>query len=326
MSVGMRAYVRELATRLPKVAPDLEFALWTRGSNFGWDEQVRLPLTAWRSHAPLVHHMSVYAPLLGMRPSIVTIHDLIHLRYPQYFKSSVAPYYATVVRAVCARAARVITDDPRTVEDLQRFLGVNPTKVRTIPLGVDDVFLRDDPPAEPPPRPYFFYAGNHREHKDLATLAAAWSRLPEALEADLVLTGPDDVPSLSAASRTNGRVRFTGDVGSTRLAQLYRGAAAYVHPALCEGFGLPLLEAAACGTPVIGSRDAIPQVLAAVAQAYPPRDAGALSALLGETLTRPADPAFAATLRSTARAYTWDRCAAATAEVYREVVSERRGR
>lgn len=321
MSVGMIAYANELVGRLPRLAPDLRFETYRRGGNFGWDEQLRLPRHVGRVGARLVHHLSVYAPLATPRPFAITIHDLIHLRYPQYFRRSVGPYYATVVRIVCARASRVFTDDPRTVVDLERFLGVEPRKVRVIPLGVDDVFL-DETAPEPAERPYFLYAGNHRPHKDLPTLVAAWRSLPEDRAVDLVLTGTNDVPEIASARRAAGELRFVGEVPPERLARLYRGALAYVHPALCEGFGLPMLEAAAVGTRVIACEDALPTVLRGVAGVFPPGDARTLSALMLSALEGSWDPSDRERLSAIGRSYTWDRTALATAEVYREMLEE----
>jgi glycosyltransferase involved in cell wall biosynthesis len=321
MSVGMAAYARELAARLPRIAPDLRFDVYRDGSNFGPDEQVMLPLYALRSKARFVHHLSVYAPLLTPAPFAITIHDLIHLRFPDQFKRSVGPYYRTVVRAVCARARIVFTDDPRTVADLERFLQVDPRKIRVVPLGVDDAFT--GPLAAPAAaRPYFFYAGNHRAHKNLRVLIEAWLALPEDREADLVLTGEDDLGSLGGARRRLGTLRFAGDVTTADLALLYRGAAAYVHPALCEGFGLPMLEAAAVGTPVIASEECVPAVLRAIAARFPAADAGALGGLLLAALDGPPAEAERERLRTVARFYSWDRVAASTAEVYREVLEE----
>jgi glycosyltransferase involved in cell wall biosynthesis len=321
MSVGMIAYANELSARLPRVAPDLRFETYRRGANFGLEEQVRLPRYAARFGARLVHHTSVYAPLATPRPFAITIHDLIHLRYPHYFKRSVGSYYAVIVRLVCARAARVITDDPRTVEDLRRFLSVDPRKVRVIPLGVDDVFLRDAI-AEPAARPYFLYAGNHRAHKDLPTLLAAWRALPDDLDVDLVFTGEQDKPEFAEARRQRGTLRFVGEVEPERLARLYRGAAAYVHPSLCEGFGLPMLEAAAQGTRVLACTDALPAVLQAVATTFGAGDVPALTRLLAAALeTSPGDE-DRKRMQSLARSYTWDRTAAATAEVYRQILEE----
>jgi len=323
MSAGMASYAEELAARLPRVAPDLRFAVLPRTSALDLNEQLLLPLRLRRARPRLVHFLSVYAPLAAPRPYAITIHDLIHLRYPALFKRSVGPYYATVVRAACARAARIITDDDRTVPDLERFLGVPPRKVSTIPLGVDDVFAA---PAEPwpHPRPYFLYVGNHRPHKDLPTLFAAWAGLPPEAEADLLLTGPDDFGAQARPpERARGAVRFLGDVDAAHLARLYRGAVALVHPALCEGFGLPLLEAATAGTAVIVSDGAVPAVLRPYVDVFPARDVAALAAAMRGALASPR-PREAA--QRFARTLTWDRCATLTAEVYRDVLEESRKR
>ncbi len=323
LSVGMTAYAEELARRLPHTAPDLRFESVVRSSGLDRREQVDLPLRLRRLRPRLVHHLSVYAPLAGPRPYVITIHDLIHLRFPTHFKRSVGPYYRTVVRTVCARAARVITDDERTVGDLRRYLGVTPENVRVVALGVDDAFFDRVEPAAAP-RPYLLYAGNHRPHKDLATLFRAWEALDPALDVDLVLTGNDEHDiALLRPRREHGRLRFAGNVSRAQLARLYRGALAFVYPSLCEGFGLPMLEAAAVGTPVIASADAVPTVLRPYADVFPTRDVGALRRLLERTIATPGQREAA---RTFARTLTWDRCAERTAEVYRDVLAEGCGR
>jgi glycosyltransferase involved in cell wall biosynthesis len=321
LSAGMKAYAEELSARLPRVAPDLHFATVVRTSALGFEEQVSVPLALRRTRARLVHFLSVYAPLFAPRPYVITIHDLIHLRFPEYFKRRVGPYYATVVRGVCARAARVITDDERTVEDLRRFLGVTPESVVVIPLGVDDAFLGETIPAALP-RPYFLYAGNHREHKDLPTLFAAWQALDPGWEVDLLLTGDDDLRAdVVRPRRERGELRFLGNVESVRLAQLYAGTVSLVHPALSEGFGLPMLEAAAAGAPVIACEDAVPSILRPFVRTFAARDVRALAALMAAARDGPKPPEAA---RRFARALTWDRCAERTAEVYRNVLEESR--
>lgn len=317
----MQAYTRELTERLPRVAPDFEFVMFREGGNFGWAEHVRLPLAIRAAKPDLTHFLSQYTPVLPARPYIVTVHDLIHLLFPQYFKAKVGPYYHTVVRFVCSRAARVITDDERTVEDLQRFLGVAPERVRVIPLGVDDRFLQAIEP-ERSGRSYFLYAGNHREHKDLPTLLAAWKALPEECEADLFITGPDDFGSTRYV-RGNGRVAALGELPVDELARYYAGAVALVHPALREGFGFPMLEAMAARTAVIASDAALPVVLRGAALTFPPGDVVAASVAMRRVLT---DEGLRTTLvnegRTRAEALSWDRCARSTAQVYREVLEE----
>lgn len=319
MSVGMKAYAQELAARLPRIAPDLHFAIFRDGANFSLDEQVRLPAQMRRAGADLAHFLSLYTPVFPPRPYVVTIHDLIHLRFPQYFKSKVTPYYQTVVRFVCSRAARVVTDDERTVADLERFLGVDPARVRIVPLGVDDRFLQPVVPFAAP-RPYIIYAGNHREHKDLPTLLAAWAALPQGIELDLYVTGPNDLGA-PARERAGGTLVALGEVGIDGLAAYYAGARALVHPALCEGFGLPMLEAMAAGTAVVACDDAIPGVLRDCALTFPAGDSVRASAQLLRVLS---DEGLRGRLvnegRARAATLTWDRCALATAAVYREIL------
>ncbi len=317
MSVGMRAYAEEMAARLPRVAPDLAFVTLVRTSALDRREQIDLPARLRRERPRLVHFLSVYAPLVGPRPYVITIHDLIHLRFPAYFKRFVGPYYRTVVRTVCARAARVITDDERTVADLERFLGVPARKVRVVPLGIDDAFFHPGEAARAP-RPYFIYAGNRRPHKNLSALFRAWQALPPELEVDLALTGDDGELGAERPERASGVVRFLGDVSSAELARLYRGAAALVYPSLCEGFGLPMLEAAAVGTPVIASSEAVPAVLRPLVDVFAPHDVRALTRLMANALVAPRD----ARARDAARVLTWNLCAERTAEVYREVLAE----
>jgi glycosyltransferase involved in cell wall biosynthesis len=320
LSVGMRAYAEELAARLPAVAPDLTFLTLARTSALDRGEQFSLPARLRRARPRLVHFLSVYAPLAAPRPYVITVHDLIHLRFPAYFKRTVGPYYRTIVRAVCARAARVITDDERTVSDLERYLGVSARNVRIVPLGVDDTFL--EPVATPQnARPYFVYAGNRRPHKNLAALFAAWEAVPAEHAVDLVLTGTDQDEGAARAAlprRAQGTFRYAGDVSTAELARLYRGATALVYPSLCEGFGLPMLEAAAVGTPVIASSQAVPGVLRAVVDVFEPHDVAALARLMTRALLTPSAPAAA---QATARELTWDLCARRTADVYREVLA-----
>ena len=91
LSIGMKTYARELLARLPRVAPELTYVTFKHGENFGWAEQVVLPFALRRARLDLVHFLSQYVPLILPPRFVVTIHDLIHLRFPQYFKSKVHP-------------------------------------------------------------------------------------------------------------------------------------------------------------------------------------------------------------------------------------------
>lgn len=323
MSAGMQQYTRELHARLPRVAPEFDYRFFTAGSNFGIEEQWKLPAAMRAAKIGLAHFTSLYMPVLAPRPYVVTIHDLIHLRFPQFFKSKVGPYYATVVKYAARRAARVITDDERTVADIGRFLGVDPQRCRVIALGAGEDFLSVREPYRAA-QPYFLYAGNHRAHKNLATLFEAWSALPPAYKVDLYVTGEDDFgTSLRRYQRPERQIVVLGDVPSEKLPALYAGARALVYPSLCEGFGLPMLEAMAARCPVIASEDAAPRVLQSAMLLFSALDAGALRTRLERIFD---DEGLRNALvnegRTLAESLTWERCARETAAVYREVLEE----
>lgn len=317
-STGMRAYVRALRTWLPRVAPDLVLAEFGTGDNFDLAEQLGMPLRLARMRPRLVHFPTPFVPRVVTAPHVVTVHDLIDLEFPQYAKKKVGPYLRRVVGPVLRAARAVITDDAATVELLRRYLRVEPGRVRVVPLGVD----LPDPPPEPlvRPRPYLFYAGNHRPHKDLRTLVRAWAALPPALEVDLLMTGSDD-GAYAGARRTNGELVMLGDRSASEVWRFHRSAAAYVHPALREGFGLPMLEALRVGTPVVASEPAVPYVLRPFVHMFAAGDGDALRALLERALVAPEQ--FAREVpgaQAATAALTWERTAALTAEVYRELL------
>ncbi len=323
LSVGMKTYARELVDRLPHVAPEYDYVSFRQGGNFGWSEQVRLPLAMRAARLDLMHFLSPYVPVATPVKFVITIHDLIHLRYPEHFKAQVGPYYRSVVRLACARAERVITDDERTIADLSELLAVPPAKIRVIPLGVDARFAQPAP-AYAGARPYLLYVGNHREHKDLPTLFEAWSALAPRYGLDLYVTGPDDfgnaVQRCCAGERS---IVALGDVATAELAAYYAGACALVQPALREGFGLPMLEAMAAGCPVVACEDAVPGILAPAALTFRARDAAALSAALVRLFEEAGlRERLIERGRAAAQQLTWDRCARATADVYREVLEQ----
>ena len=319
MSAGMLAYVRALRRWLPRVAPDLVLAEFGSGDNFDRAEQLAMPLALARMRPRLVHFPTPFVPRFVTAPHVVTVHDVIDLEFPQYAKRKVGPYWRHVVGPVLRSARAVLTDDDVTVALLERFLRVDPARVRVVPLGVD----APEPMPEPVvrPRPYLFYAGNHRPHKDLATLVAAWASLPDTAAVDLILTGPENAALRAARPAHGGELVFAGEKRAADVWRLHRGALAYVQPALREGFGLPLLEALRAGTPAIASDAATPAVLAPYVHRYPAGDAVALRALLLRAVEDRASFLSEAERARAATAHlTWERTARATADVYRDVL------
>lgn len=316
MSAGVLNYSRKLREWLPRVAPDIEVIPVGSGDNFDLAEQVGLPLAIARSGAQLAHFPTLFVPRFVPGAYIVTVHDLIDLHFPQFVKRHVQPYVRACVAPVVRGARAVITDDEATVEDLERFLGVDARRVRVIPLGNDD-------PLEPPVpierrRPYVLYIGNRRPHKNLETLVRAWSQLPPERSVDLVLSGAPD--EALRAARGPGEMVFLGEQTDNQLRRWYAGAAAYAHPALREGFGLPLLEAMRNGAPVVATRDAMPQVLAGHGVLVDAYDVGAWRTALTALLDDPAAARAAANAaREATRELTWERTTRLTAAVYREI-------
>ncbi|HEX3467196.1 MAG TPA: glycosyltransferase [Candidatus Elarobacter sp.] len=311
-SAGMRAYARALSERIPRVAPDVELIAVDA-------PPAGLPFALRAACAQLVHLPYLETAPLVPRPYVAMLHDLIHLCFPASFSAATAAYWRFVAGPLYRGAARVLVADPRVADDCVALLGVARDRIRVVPLGYGDAI----PTAAPwlAERPYLFYAGNHRPHKDLATLYAAWQALPAQLELDLVLTGRDEPAVRARYRRERGSIAYLGEVDDATLARRYRGALAYVQPSLAEGFGIPALEALVAGTPLLASTAAVPAIARPFAQTFAAGDAAALASLIDAVVHDPAAArSRAAEGAETLRAYTWDRFAASTAAVYREVV------
>lgn len=325
ISVGMATYMREVSARLPAVAPQYDYRVYTKGQNLGLAEQIVLPLEMRRDRIDLAHFMAHYVPAFAEGTFVFTIHDLIHLRFVHFFRAYIGPYYRTVVKRACRKAARIITSDRRTIADLVHYFGVDPDRIVVIPLAPRDRFLQ---PAVPfrGERPYVLNVGNHRDHKDIPTLLRAWASLPPSYEIDLYLTGDDDLGGeLQRLSNGRRKAIVLGNVSDERLASYYAGALALVHPAMLEGFGLPFVEAMALGCPIVATEDSIPSPVVEAALQFPVGDAEAAAAQMRRLYD---DAALREDLvergRRAVAALTWDRTARETAAVYREVLEERR--
>jgi alpha-1,3-rhamnosyl/mannosyltransferase len=265
-----------------------------------------VPRALRRLRPELVHFQHVLPPF-DSTPAVVTVHDLSFERDPTAMgRADRAIFRALVPRAV-KRARRVLTVSERTKRDLIELYDTPSEKIVVTPNGVDPRFAPGDGS-----RDYLLYVGAIQARKDplAAAAAARVAGLP------LVVVGPAREPALAEQLRAAG-ADVRGYVPDDELARLYRGAAALVFPSRYEGFGLPVLEALASGTPVVATDDAAVREVAGDAAVYAPRDE--LGAAVGRALADREQLAAAGLER--ARAFSWAETARRTLDVYREVLS-----
>lgn len=269
-------------------------------------------------HADVVHATGLAVPPRSA-PLVVTIHDLSFLEYPEHFSRAGRRFFAQALRRARERADLVLCSSAATLEHCAR-VGFERERLRLVPLGVtvepagaaDVERVRERHRLA---RPYVLWTGTMEPRKNLPRLLRAFRRL-EA-DADLVLVGPRGWnEEIEAAPR----VHVLGFLPAEELRALYAGAAAFCFPSLMEGFGFPVLEAMAQGTPVVTSAGTSTEELARgagllVDPREPAEIAKALELVLG-------DPALAAELaaagRGRAAEYTWSRSAGLVLEAYRE--------
>ena len=312
---GEETYLRNLLRQLPQVAPDLAFAAVTRHPELVPDgvEAVVLPARfqetrmAWslprllRRLRPELAHFQHALPLGWSGRTVVTLHDLHFERDPSAMGLADRLTFKAVVPRAAKRADHVLAVSERTKRDAIELYGLDPEKITVTPLGVDPAFSPGDGSHDD----YLLFVGAVQARKDpLAALAAAQrAGLP------LVVARPEKEPALARELRARG-ADVRGFVDRDELARLYRRAAALLLPSRYEGFGIPVLEAMASGTPVVLSDDPALREVAG--------DAGVYGTV--EDALRDRDRYRAAGLER-ARQFTWREAARRTAEVYREVLA-----
>lgn len=299
--------------------------------------QARLPGLLRRLEARVYHSPNYMMPYLAFAPggrgpvrAVVTIHDLIPLLFPQYtpraMKTRFLPVFRLVIREAARRATRILVPSRSTAEDVVRELRIPADRrgdVVVTPEAANPVF-RPDPDVRPA-GPVVLFVGRRDPYKNLPALVRAFARvLREVPAARLVVVGPPDAryPEAEAAAREvrlGDAVEWRGYVDGPGLVRAYREAAVFALPSRYEGFGLPVIEAMACGTPVVcGNGSSLPEVAGDAAALVPPDDEGEIAAAVVRVLT---DPAHAAALRERglhrAAQFSWERTARLTLDAYR---------
>ena len=260
-------------------------------------------------------------PLWSPAPFVFTIHDLVHLRYPGDYGLRQRIYYEMVVRPATKRAAAVLTVSEYSKNEILEWVRIPEYKVVVASPGVGKEFR---PKVEPLrlPYKYFLYVGNRKPHKNVPRLLRAFARANLEPHVRLVLSGAADRETANMMSHLglSGRVVFFGDVPESVLPRLYRGAIALLFPSLLEGFGLPPLEAMACGTPVVASdASSVPEVVGKAGIMVNPYDVEALAEAMRRIASETSLRAEMATRGlKRAKLFSWDGTTEQIIQVLRE--------
>ena len=360
---GIGTYVRNLVEHLARQDYDDEYVLFcrdedreyvrglgrrftpqhVRAGNYSIREHISIPVALQYARADVFHAPHYVVSPLTMCPYVVTIHDCIHLRFPQYLPNRLAPHYArAMMRTAARRSRRVLTVSNASKQDILHYLGVPAEKVEVVYNALDSR-LATAPTAADITRvrerfqltsPFILYAGNIKPHKNVDRLIEAYALLRRRgiVGVKLLIIG-DQISKYPQLRRLVHRfqlhqhVRFLGFVPDATLAALYRLASVFVFPSLYEGFGLPPLEAMAAGAPVVTSNvSSLPEVVGDAALLIDPTSAESIAVAIGRVLGEPG-------LRSElvrrgherVKAFSWERSVARIRDIYQEVARAARG-
>jgi glycosyltransferase involved in cell wall biosynthesis len=356
---GIGTYIRNLLRHLARLDAYNEYVVLCReedcastaelGENFraiperslpySVREQLAVPMDLRREKADLFHAPHYVLPPLTPCRSVVTIHDCIHLRFPQYLPSRLGYAYARSSLWVAAhRSARILTVSEASKRDILEYFNVPESKITVIYNAIDERFS-EQPNADEVMRvreryqlndPFILYAGNIKPHKNLERVIEAFHmiRRGELEHVKLLIIG-DEISKYAALRRTVHRyklhkhVRFFGFVPDATLAILYRLASLFVFPSLYEGFGLPPLEAMASGTPVITSNvSSLPEVVGDAAMLIDPYEPDAIAGAIRRVML---DDRLRDDMRerglARAREFSWGRSVSRIKEIYDEVLA-----
>ncbi|MCL5257191.1 MAG: glycosyltransferase family 4 protein [Chloroflexi bacterium] len=311
-----------------------------------WWEQATLSRLSRQLHLDLLHCPYFAGPVLSPCGMVVTIHDIIPFLMPAYRGPWWAMFYWSLVRAAARRADMVITDSRASQVDISRKLRIDPARIAVTPLGVSD-WLRLPLSAEKKAAlmsrfaisgPFILYVGGLDVRKNVKRLLRAYASASRGRSGFpmLVIVGKPhsdntrvfpDLAAVIGELRLSDAVVFTGPVTDEEKAALYQAADLFVFPSLYEGFGLPPLEAMASGTPVLASNSSsLPEVVGDAGMLVEPTDTDAMASAMAKIVY---DDGLREELRQRglerAREFSWERTARQTIDIYRSILSGRRG-
>lgn len=304
-------------------------------------EQSIMPRAA-RAYGADVLHIPYWAPpLRSSVPIVVTIHDIIPLILPQYRGGPLVRAYTQLVRSAARGATLILTDSAASRRDIVEHVRMPADRVRTIYLAADPGFSDHLDPIDTValrrnydlPEEYVLYLGGFDARKNIATLVQVYTWAQGVLGEDypLVIAGalPDrhddffhDPRIIAKQIDVEAAIRCIGRVAEEDKVALYQQARAFLYPTFYEGFGLPALEALACGVPVIGSNaSSVPEIVGDAGILVDPQDARAMAGALIAVCTEDVlhDDLSERALRQAAK-FSWEKCARETAAAYESVM------
>jgi glycosyltransferase involved in cell wall biosynthesis len=283
---GIGRFAKEVFARLPGAE-----ALPQGVSLLSPLEPLWLSSVLWRKRPGVYFSPGFNPPVFSPVPFVFTIHDLNHLQFGDAGAGNGTrmkrAYYRWIMRPACHRAFKVLTGSEFSRREILRWAGVPGESVVNVGYGVDAAFSPGAGKHAPGYR-YVLYVGNRKPHKNLRRILEAFAKsgLPEQLK--LLLSGDPDsiIVALSHQLGIENRVAFAGPIADSALPGFYRGADALIMPSLYEGFGLPVLEAMACGTPVVTSNvTALPETAGDAAIVVDPRSVAEIAQAMYRVVT-----------------------------------------
>lgn len=250
---------------------------------------------------------------------VFTLHDLIHLRIKEESSIGKRLYYKAVVKPAAGGAARVLTDTAFSKSEILEWTGLPEHLVEVVGAGVSEAF-RKDGPVRQSSAPYFLFVGSRKPHKNLPRVLEAFARSGLSRHVRLALTGDADGLTLRAAAKLgiDSALEFLGCISDDDLAACYRGAVALAAPSLYEGFGIPPVEALACGCPVLAAAPAQREVLGDAALFVDPGNTDEISSAMLALMAPGTRQRLAALGLRRCRQFSWDK----TADKVRAVLAE----
>jgi len=363
MAVGIGRYTEELIRHLVELDKDNQYHIFlskaatasfpiyapnlsktgVNFSHYSYREQFKYPAILRKANLDLIHYTNFNSPVFFTKtPSVVTIHDLTLWFFPgrgqkSWFRRMV---YRFVIKKTCQNAKRIIAITKRTKQDIVKILGINPEKITIIYEAVsksckiisNDQKIKKLKHKFNISKPYIMYVGQWREHKNIIRMIRAFSLFRRRYNIDyqLVMVGKIDkkYPQIKATVKElelTEHVIFMGYIADSELPYVYNGAEFFVWPSLYEGFGLPPLEAMACGTPVVSSNaSCMPEVLGGAAYYFDPLNVESIAKSMSDmaksySLKRE----FRLKGLKQARKYSFEQSAKQTYKVYKQVLNNK---